>query len=221
MEWTLARQAWYLPTRAASVKGAQMLLRLGLAAGFLSAVADRLGVWGPPGARNVAWGDWSTFVDYVATLNWFAPTPLIPVVAWAATLAETVLAVGLIVGWRLQRFGLASGLLLSTFAVTMTMAQGVKAPLDFSVFSAAGGAFLLAAIASGEAPNPHRWCEVRQRPTDRDRDVCGLVPDATYVAGDASAESAPLLRNPFTGRMVALGVSPRRPSPETVRCIDA
>ena len=37
-------------------------------------------------------------------------------------------------------------------------------PLDFSVFSAAGGAFLLGAIASGEAPNPHRWCEVRQRP---------------------------------------------------------
>jgi hypothetical protein len=30
------------------------------------------------------------------------------------------------------------------FALTMTFALGVKAPLDLSVFSAAGGAFLLA-----------------------------------------------------------------------------
>jgi hypothetical protein len=30
------------------------------------------------------------------------------------------------------------------FGVTMAVALGVKVPLDFSVFSAAGGAFLLA-----------------------------------------------------------------------------
>src|SRR5579859_5515435 len=38
-----------------------------------------------------------------------------------------------------------SGLLLISFALTMTIALGVKAPLNFSVFSAAGGALLLAA----------------------------------------------------------------------------
>jgi hypothetical protein len=40
-------------------------------------------------------------------------------------------------------------LLLLSFAVTMTIALGIKAPLDFSVFASAAGAFLLAAV-SGE-----------------------------------------------------------------------
>jgi hypothetical protein len=87
-------------------------------------------------------------VNYVGTLNWFAPAPLIPALAWTATLAETLLAFGLLVGWRLRWFALAGGLLLLSFGVTMTIALGVKAPLDSSVFAAAGGAFLLAAVGT-------------------------------------------------------------------------
>jgi hypothetical protein len=41
-----------------------------------------------------------------------------------------------------------SGVLLLLFAVTMTGVLGIKAPLDTSVFSAAGGAFLLASFAN-------------------------------------------------------------------------
>ncbi len=140
-------------TKARIMGAAQWFLRLTLAAGFLAAVADRFGLWGPPGASNVAWGDWQSFVEYVAILNWFAPAPLIPALAWAATLAETLFALGLLVGWRLRWFALASGLLLLSFALTMTIALGVKAPLDFSVFAAAAGAFLLAAIATDGRPN--------------------------------------------------------------------
>jgi len=135
------------------LNSAQWFLRLGLAAGFLSAVADRFGLWGPPGTPNVGWGEWSAFVDYVATLNWFVPTPLIPALAWTATLSETLLALGLIIGWRLRWFATASGLLLLLFAMTMTIALGIKAPLDFSVFAAAGGAFLLATIATDGKPD--------------------------------------------------------------------
>jgi len=40
-----------------------------------------------------------------------------------------------------------SGALLTTFGLAMTVALGVKAPLNFSVFSAAGGALLLAEYA--------------------------------------------------------------------------
>ncbi len=140
--------------KARIMGAAQWFLRLTLAAGFLAAVADRFGLWGPPGASNVAWGDWQSFVEYVAILNWFAPAPLIPALARAATLAETLFALGLLVGWRLRWFALASGLLLLSFALTMTIALGVKAPLDFSVFAAAGGAFLLAAIATDGGPAP-------------------------------------------------------------------
>jgi len=129
------------------VGAAQWFLRVALAAGFLSAVADRFGLWGPAGAANVAWGAWQPFVDYVAKLNWFAPPASTPILAWAATVAEVVLGIGLLIGWQLRWFALAAGLLLLSFAITMTLALGVKAPLDFSVFTAAGGAFLLAASA--------------------------------------------------------------------------
>ena len=129
------------------VGAAQWFLRLALAAGFLSAVADRFGLWGPAGAANVAWGAWQPFVDYVAKLNWFAPPASTPILAWAATVAEVVLGIGLLIGWQLRWFALAAGLLLLSFAITMTLALGVKAPLDFSVFAAAGGVFLLAASA--------------------------------------------------------------------------
>jgi len=126
---------------------AQWFLRIALAAGFLSAVADRFGFWGPAGAAHVAWGAWQPFVDYVAKLNWFAPSASIPILAWTSTVAEVVLGLGLLIGWQLRWFALGAGLLLLSFAITMTFAIGVKAPLDFSVFAAAGGAFLLAASA--------------------------------------------------------------------------
>ncbi|MFW6083677.1 MAG: hypothetical protein ACODAA_00500 [Gemmatimonadota bacterium] len=52
---------------------------------------------------------------------------------------------GLLAGTGLRWFGLAAGGLLLSFGVAMMLALGVKAPLDFSVFAASAGAFLLAA----------------------------------------------------------------------------
>jgi hypothetical protein len=123
------------------------LLRVALAAGFLSAVADRFGLWGPPGSPGVAWGDLTQFNAYVAKLNWFIPEGLIPAVGWASTVAETGLALALLIGWNLRWVSLASALLLLSFAAAMTVALGPKAPLDFSVFTAAAAAFLLFAIS--------------------------------------------------------------------------
>ena len=48
--------------KSRTMDAAQWFRRLALAAGFLSAVADRFGLWGPPGAPNVAWGEWQPFV---------------------------------------------------------------------------------------------------------------------------------------------------------------
>lgn len=131
-----------------NILAAQWFLRLALAASFLSAVADRFGLWGPPGASGVAWGAWPAFVEYVAVLNWFAPKSMIGALAWTATVAEVLIALGLLVGWQLRWFAVAAGLLLSSFALTMTCALGIKGPLDYSVFTAAAGAFLLATIAA-------------------------------------------------------------------------
>jgi len=63
--------------------------------------------------------------------------------AWTATVAETVLGLALLVGWRTRPAAFLSGVLLLVFAVSMTCSLGIKAPLDFSVFSASAGAFLL------------------------------------------------------------------------------
>ena len=120
-------------------------LRWALGVAFLSAVADRFGFWGAPGVQNVAWGDFGNFLAYTATLNWFLPASWIPVVGWSATFAELCLGVFLLVGFRVRETAFASGLLLLLFAAAMTLATGLKSPLDASVFAASAGAFLLSA----------------------------------------------------------------------------
>lgn len=143
-------------TDGSALSSARWFLRLSIAGGFLAAVADRFGIWGAVGTPNVSWGGWTPFVDYVAKLNWFVPAPIIPFLAWAATFAETVFAVGLILGWQLRWFALGSGLLLLSFAATMTLALGIKAPLTYSVFTASAGALFLAASTPWPAGKPSR-----------------------------------------------------------------
>ncbi|GEM33718.1 hypothetical protein NN3_47250 [Nocardia neocaledoniensis NBRC 108232] len=45
---------------------ATLFTRAALGAGFLSAVADRFGLWGDPGTSNVAWTGTASFVTLVA-----------------------------------------------------------------------------------------------------------------------------------------------------------
>jgi len=125
-----------------------LYLRLALGVAFLSAVADRFGIWGPPGTHNVAWGNFTRFTQYTARVNPWAPPALVPVLAWVATVAETILGVALLGGAYTRLAGLASGVLLSLFAIGMTIGTGVKSALDASVFSAAAGAFGLALLGS-------------------------------------------------------------------------
>ena len=136
------------PRSTALAKFSSVFLRFALGISFLSAVADRFGLWGAYGPPNVSWGDYARFVDYTAKLNWFLPAAMTPALALIATAAETLFGLLLILGWKTRMTALLSGVPLTTFAVTMTMALGVKAPLNFSVFSAAGGALLLGVCAN-------------------------------------------------------------------------
>ena len=123
---------------------ATVAMRMALAAGFLSAVADRFGLWGPIGTPGVSWGGFARFLDYTATLLPFLPTTLVAVAGWTSTVAEIVLGVALLAGVRVRLAALASGVLLLTYAIAMTTALGPEAPLSYSVWTAAAGAFLLA-----------------------------------------------------------------------------
>jgi uncharacterized membrane protein YphA (DoxX/SURF4 family) len=133
------------PRSTALAKFSSVFLPLALGISFLSAVADRYGLWGAYGQPNVSWGDYARFVDYTAKLNWFLPAAMIPTLAMIATAAETILGLLLVFGWKTRIAALLTGLLLISFALTMTLALGVKAPLNLSVFSGAGGALLLGA----------------------------------------------------------------------------
>jgi uncharacterized membrane protein YphA (DoxX/SURF4 family) len=107
-------------------KFVSVYLRLALGTAFLSAVADRFGLWGPPGARNVGWGDFAHFMSYTAQLSPWAPPAVIPVLAWLATAAETVLGIALVLGFLPRLAGLLSGIVLLLFALGMCVGTGVK-----------------------------------------------------------------------------------------------
>lgn len=121
-----------------------VFLRFALGLSFLSAVADRFGLWGQFGQPNVAWGNFSRFVEYTGRLNSYLPPRMTLTLAVISTGAEILFGLLLLVGWHTRTAALLSGILLMAFGLAMALALGAKAPLDFSVFSAAGGALLLA-----------------------------------------------------------------------------
>src|SRR5579859_1397127 len=111
-----------------------LFARLALGASFLSAVADRFGLWGPNGAKNVSWGNFAHFVEYTGAVMSLFPSSLTVSFAWAATVAETLSGILLIVGFEIRMTSILSGLLLLSFAIGMVTGLGIKKPLDYSVF---------------------------------------------------------------------------------------
>jgi len=119
---------------------ASLSLRCALSAGFLSAVASRLGLWGRHSSG------WNNFLDYTAQVNSFVPHSLIPLLAIASTLLELTLGVMLLIGFKTNYAALGAAVLTLLFALAMTLSYGIKEPLDYSVFVFSASAFLLATI---------------------------------------------------------------------------
>src|SRR5262245_16799039 len=101
-----------------------VFVRLALGVSFLSAVADRFGLWGVYGQPNGSWGNYARFVDYAAKLNWFLPAAMIPALAMIATAAETLFGLLLVLGWRTRLVALLCGALLSPFRLARTVGWG-------------------------------------------------------------------------------------------------
>lgn len=126
----------------------QLFLRIALSFSFLSAVADRFGFWGTPGSNGVVWGNWQNFVAYSNSVNSFLPESIAEVLAVVATVLEIILPLLLLVGYQLRAVAFLSGMLLATFGIAMTVSLGFKTPFDYSVWTAAGGCFLLSSISN-------------------------------------------------------------------------
>jgi len=125
------------------IKLIKLFLRLAISLSFLSAVADRFGMW--PAEISV-WGNWQNFVDYTAAINPWIPASLIPMLAVIATIAEIVFGLFLLIGFKTELFAKLSGLLMLIFALSMTFSVGIKSGFDYSVFTASAAAFGLSLI---------------------------------------------------------------------------
>ncbi|MGC1633787.1 MAG: DoxX family protein [Gelidibacter sp.] len=121
----------------------KIFLRIAISLGFLSAVADRFGLW----SKEVsAWGNWDNFVQYTEVINPWFPITLVPTLAIIATAAEILFALCLLIGFKTELFAKLSGLLLLIFALSMTFSIGIKGAFDYSVFIASAGAFALSTM---------------------------------------------------------------------------
>ena len=118
----------------------QLFLRLAISLTILSAVADRFGFWG----ENSVWGNWENFEKYTQQLTFFLPESLGTFAAFAATFFEILFPLMLIFGFKTKIAAFGTGVLLLIFGLSMTVALGIKAPFDYSVWVGSAAAFLLA-----------------------------------------------------------------------------
>lgn len=129
------------------------LLSLAISASYLSAVADRFGLWGVAGSEGVVWGNYEQFLIYTKYLNAWAPEAMIPFLGGSATFLEIVISIMFICRIKTNIAALMSTGLLGLFALAMTFTGGLKGPLDYSVFTALFASLLLAEVASKKNEN--------------------------------------------------------------------
>lgn len=113
---------------------AQLIARLALSIGFILPVLDRLGWMGAPGSGAVAWGDWAHFSSYTHQLMPFLSPASANVAAVLATLIESVLAIGLLSGYKTKLMGLGAAIITFIFGLCMFFALGPLAPFNYPVF---------------------------------------------------------------------------------------
>ena len=119
---------------------AVLYARVAVGVAFLSAVAGRFGLW----SGHLNWDNFTRFIARTGELNAFLPPSTFPILAWAATVAETSFGIALIAGIRVRWAAFGSALLLAWFGIAMALTAGPKSPLDYSVFSGSAAALLLA-----------------------------------------------------------------------------
>jgi len=83
-----------------ALRYATVVLRFALAAAFLTAVTDRLGIWGGRRAQRTCLGGDTCRISWqAATLNPWFPKGVIFALAWFVTVAETSLGEAVILSF--------------------------------------------------------------------------------------------------------------------------
>ncbi|NEW40723.1 hypothetical protein [Nocardia cyriacigeorgica] len=131
-----ARLTWW--------SGRILAILLGLE--LTAAVADRFGLFGPPGTPGVSWGSWSEFVTNTQELLPWLPLATIPAVI--ATVLEAVLGAALIAGPRWRWCGKAVAALFVVYALTMLTSGAAVDILRYSMAVHIGAALLVSSRAA-------------------------------------------------------------------------
>jgi len=100
-------------------------------------------MWGASGEANVFWGNFQSFLEYTALLNPYCPSSMIPALGWGVTAIEIIMGTALVLGIRVRETAAVSGIVLLCFSLGQIAGVGIKAPLDYSVFTASAASFLL------------------------------------------------------------------------------
>ncbi|CCW28984.1 DoxX family protein [Xenorhabdus nematophila] len=117
--------------------------KFSLATAFLSAVADRFGLWGNMGDLGISWGTMENFYVHVAKLCPWAPNFLVPILGWLVNIVELLLGIALLCGIKPKFTALSTTILLFVFAASMAAFQSVKLMLNFSVLTCAACAIFV------------------------------------------------------------------------------
>lgn len=128
----------------------QLLLRGALGITFLTPVSDRLGILGPAGTGNIEWGNWHNFIDYTTTLMPVFERPVVNMMGGIATVAELIIGILLLIGYKTKYAAAGASLLTLTFIIFMILSVGIQKPINYGVFTAATASFLLSRLQNYE-----------------------------------------------------------------------
>lgn len=124
-----------------------LFLRIALAATLLLAVVDRFGFLSSSSSQ-LTWGNFQSFISH-SKINYVFSANSLQIADWIITGLELILGLMLLLGIYHRFACFAAGTLFLFFAVALTVALGIKLPLNFSVFIASASAFLLATVGPG------------------------------------------------------------------------
>lgn len=127
---------------------AQLYFRLAIGVAFFILGLDRLGAWGPYGAKNVSWGDWQHFYSYARSLLFFLPDSLAFACAAIATACEIIFGILLVIGLFTRTVAIGGAVLTLSFAICMALTNGIMSPINYSVFAVSAGFCMLANVST-------------------------------------------------------------------------
>jgi uncharacterized membrane protein YphA (DoxX/SURF4 family) len=127
---------------------ALLFTRFGLAATLLSGVADRFGAWGRHGTAHASWGDMQHFAARAQTVLPQAPAWLALMLAWLATVLDSALGLGLLIGVRTRTMALSAAVWLFVYAIAVFLSPGgVHATFAYGLLGLSGASLLVATVA--------------------------------------------------------------------------